>query len=141
MIPRRTAGPGRVGPVPPEPVPRPSDRWTDALPPPRLTVPTIRPAVGAGWAGRARDGPGPGRRGSRGPGRSGSVGPAIIRYVPFPHPVPFRAPVPLPRPHETVLLLAAWPKSEREDLERDDDKAIGKIVARIEKLLEEGKIR
>ena len=41
----------------------------------------------------------------------------------------------------TVLLLAAWPKSEREDLEPQDDKAIGKVVARIQKLLDEGKIK
>jgi hypothetical protein len=40
-----------------------------------------------------------------------------------------------------VLLLAAWPKSEREDLEPDDYKAIGKVIARIQKLLEEGKIK
>ncbi len=39
------------------------------------------------------------------------------------------------------MLLAAWPKSEREDLEPDDDKAIGKVVARIQKLLEEGSIK
>ena len=43
--------------------------------------------------------------------------------------------------HGTVLLLAAWPKSECEDLEPDDYKAIGKIVARIERLLEEGRIK
>jgi mRNA-degrading endonuclease RelE of RelBE toxin-antitoxin system len=43
--------------------------------------------------------------------------------------------------HGTVLLLAAWSKSEREDLEPDDYKAIGKIVSRIQKLLDEGKIR
>jgi hypothetical protein len=43
--------------------------------------------------------------------------------------------------HGTVLLLAAWPKSEREDLEPDDYKAIGKVVARIERLLDEGRIK
>jgi mRNA-degrading endonuclease RelE of RelBE toxin-antitoxin system len=43
--------------------------------------------------------------------------------------------------HGTVLLLAAWPKSEREDLEPDDYKAIGKVIARIQKLLDEGKIK
>jgi mRNA-degrading endonuclease RelE of RelBE toxin-antitoxin system len=32
----------------------------------------------------------------------------------------------------TVLFIAAWPKSEREDLERDDYKAIGKIITRIQ---------
>jgi len=42
--------------------------------------------------------------------------------------------------HGTVLLLSAWPKSEREDLERDDYKAIGKIVARIQDLLDRGRI-
>ena len=41
----------------------------------------------------------------------------------------------------TVLLLAAWPKSECEDLGSDDDKAIGKAIARIQKLLDEGKIK
>jgi mRNA-degrading endonuclease RelE of RelBE toxin-antitoxin system len=44
-------------------------------------------------------------------------------------------------PHGTVLLLAAWPKSEREDLEPDDYKAIGKVIARIQRLLDEGKIK
>ena len=34
--------------------------------------------------------------------------------------------------HGTILLIAAWPKSEREDLERDDYKAIGKTIARIQ---------
>lgn len=34
--------------------------------------------------------------------------------------------------HGTVVLIAAWPKSEREDLERDDYKAISKAVARIQ---------
>jgi mRNA-degrading endonuclease RelE of RelBE toxin-antitoxin system len=34
--------------------------------------------------------------------------------------------------HGTVLLIAAWPKSEREDLERDDYKAIGKMIVRIQ---------
>lgn len=38
----------------------------------------------------------------------------------------------------TVLLIAAWPKSEREDLETDDYKAIGKVIARIQKLLDQG---
>jgi hypothetical protein len=33
--------------------------------------------------------------------------------------------------HGTVFLIAAWPKSEREDLERDDYKAIGKMIASI----------
>jgi mRNA-degrading endonuclease RelE of RelBE toxin-antitoxin system len=41
----------------------------------------------------------------------------------------------------TVLLLAAWPKSECEDLEREDYRAIGKVIARIQNLLAEGKIR
>ena len=40
----------------------------------------------------------------------------------------------------TVLLIAAWPKSEREDLEPDDYKSIGKIIARIQKLLDHGRI-
>ena len=43
--------------------------------------------------------------------------------------------------HGTVLLLAAWPKSEREDLEPGDYKAVGKVIARIQKLLDEGKIK
>ncbi len=34
--------------------------------------------------------------------------------------------------HGTILLIAAWPKSEREDLERDDYKAIAKAIARIQ---------
>jgi hypothetical protein len=40
----------------------------------------------------------------------------------------------------TVLLIAAWPKSEREDLEPEDYKAIGKIIARIQELLDHGKV-
>jgi mRNA-degrading endonuclease RelE of RelBE toxin-antitoxin system len=40
----------------------------------------------------------------------------------------------------TVLLIAAWPKSEREDLDLDDYEAIGKIIARIQKLLDQGRI-
>jgi hypothetical protein len=43
--------------------------------------------------------------------------------------------------HGTVLLLAAWPKSECEDLKPGDYKAIGKVIARIQKLLDEGKIK
>jgi len=35
--------------------------------------------------------------------------------------------------HGTILLIATWPKSERDDLERDDYKAIGKIIASIQK--------
>jgi mRNA-degrading endonuclease RelE of RelBE toxin-antitoxin system len=42
--------------------------------------------------------------------------------------------------HGTVLLIAAWPKSEREDLEPGDYKAIGKIIARIQELLDQGRI-
>ena len=41
--------------------------------------------------------------------------------------------------HGTVLLIAAWPKSEREDLERDDYNAIGKISARIQTHLDQGR--
>jgi mRNA-degrading endonuclease RelE of RelBE toxin-antitoxin system len=41
--------------------------------------------------------------------------------------------------HGTVLLIAAWPKSEREDLERDDYKAIGKIIAHIQTHLDQGR--
>jgi len=37
----------------------------------------------------------------------------------------------------TQLLIAAWPKSEREDLERDDYKAIGKTIARIQTQLDQ----
>jgi mRNA-degrading endonuclease RelE of RelBE toxin-antitoxin system len=40
----------------------------------------------------------------------------------------------------TVLLLAAWPKSEREDLEPEDYKSIGRVIARIRGLLERGRI-
>jgi hypothetical protein len=40
-----------------------------------------------------------------------------------------------------VLLIAAWPKSEREDLEPRDYKAIGQAIARIRRLLERGEIR
>jgi len=36
----------------------------------------------------------------------------------------------------TILLIAAWPKSEREDLERDDYKAIARAIARIESQLD-----
>jgi mRNA-degrading endonuclease RelE of RelBE toxin-antitoxin system len=39
-----------------------------------------------------------------------------------------------------VLLLAAWPKSEREDLGREDYRAIGRAVARIRTLLDQGRI-
>jgi hypothetical protein len=35
----------------------------------------------------------------------------------------------------------SWPKSEREDLEPQDYKAIGKVIARVQRLLDEGKIR
>ena len=41
--------------------------------------------------------------------------------------------------HGTILLIAAWPKSEREDLERDDYKAIGKTIARIQTQLDQGR--
>ncbi len=37
--------------------------------------------------------------------------------------------------HGTILLIAAWPKSEREDLERDDYTAIGKLISRIQEQL------
>jgi hypothetical protein len=40
-----------------------------------------------------------------------------------------------------VLLIAAWPKSEREDLAPQDYRAIGQTIARIRGLLAEGKIR
>ena len=40
----------------------------------------------------------------------------------------------------TVLLIAAWPKSEREDLEPDDYKSIGRIIARIQGLMDQGRI-
>ena len=40
----------------------------------------------------------------------------------------------------TVLLISAWPKSEREDLEPNDYKTIGRIIKRIRELLEQGKI-
>ena len=40
----------------------------------------------------------------------------------------------------TVLLIAAWPKSEREDLSQADYRTIGKVVARVHSLLDQGKI-
>jgi mRNA-degrading endonuclease RelE of RelBE toxin-antitoxin system len=40
----------------------------------------------------------------------------------------------------TVLLIAAWPKSEREDLEPDDYRSIGKLIARIQDLMDRGRI-
>ena len=39
-----------------------------------------------------------------------------------------------------MLLIAEWAKSEREDLERGDYQAIGQVVARIPRLVEQGKI-
>jgi hypothetical protein len=41
--------------------------------------------------------------------------------------------------HRIVLFIAEWPKSEREDLERDDYKALGKIIARIQTHLDQGR--
>jgi len=41
--------------------------------------------------------------------------------------------------HGTILLVAAWAKSEREDLERDDYKAIGQAIARIQSQLDQGR--
>jgi mRNA-degrading endonuclease RelE of RelBE toxin-antitoxin system len=38
-----------------------------------------------------------------------------------------------------VLLIAAWAKSEREDLEPADYKTLGKVIARIQRLLDEGR--
>ena len=40
-----------------------------------------------------------------------------------------------------VLLLAAWPKSECEDLKPQDYRAIGKAIARIRELLAQREIR
>jgi mRNA-degrading endonuclease RelE of RelBE toxin-antitoxin system len=40
-----------------------------------------------------------------------------------------------------VLLIAAWPKSECEDLRPQDYRAIGKAIARIRELLAQRKIR
>ena len=39
--------------------------------------------------------------------------------------------------HGTILLIAAWPKSEREDLERHDYKVIGKIIERVQTQLDQ----
>jgi mRNA-degrading endonuclease RelE of RelBE toxin-antitoxin system len=39
----------------------------------------------------------------------------------------------------TILLIAAWHKSEREDLELDDYKAIGKVIAHIQTLFDQGR--
>ena len=41
--------------------------------------------------------------------------------------------------HGTILLIATWPKSEREDLERDDYHAIGKLMTRIQGQLDQGR--
>ena len=41
--------------------------------------------------------------------------------------------------HGTILLIAAWPKSGRQDLERADYKAIAKILARIRTQLGQGR--
>jgi hypothetical protein len=40
-----------------------------------------------------------------------------------------------------VLLIAAWSKSECEDLTPQDYRAIGRVIARIQELLAKGKIR
>jgi hypothetical protein len=40
----------------------------------------------------------------------------------------------------TVLIIAAWPKSQTEDLAQDDYKAIGKVIAHIQKLFDQGRI-
>jgi mRNA-degrading endonuclease RelE of RelBE toxin-antitoxin system len=42
--------------------------------------------------------------------------------------------------HGTILLIAAWPKSEREDLEPDDYRAIVRIITRIQNLMDRGRI-
>jgi hypothetical protein len=39
----------------------------------------------------------------------------------------------------TILLVAAWAKSERDDLSRDDYKAIGNVLTRIRTQLEQGR--
>ena len=49
----------------------------------------------------------------------------------------YRVPYAFLPAHGTVLLLAPWSKPEREDLGPGDYKFIGKIVARILKLLDE----
>jgi hypothetical protein len=41
--------------------------------------------------------------------------------------------------HGIALLIAAWAKSEREDLQLADYKAIGKMIARVHTLLNEGR--
>ena len=41
--------------------------------------------------------------------------------------------------HGIVLLIAAWAKSEREDLQLADYKAIGKMITRVHTLLNEGR--
>ena len=41
--------------------------------------------------------------------------------------------------HGTILLIAAWPKSEREDLQPGDYKAIGNSIAHIQKMLDQGR--
>jgi mRNA-degrading endonuclease RelE of RelBE toxin-antitoxin system len=42
--------------------------------------------------------------------------------------------------HGIILLIAAWSKSECEDLEPDDYKAMGQAIARIQRLLDQGRI-
>jgi mRNA-degrading endonuclease RelE of RelBE toxin-antitoxin system len=37
----------------------------------------------------------------------------------------------------TIRLIAAWPKSEREDLERDDYRAIGRMISQIQAQLDQ----
>jgi hypothetical protein len=82
--------------------------------------PTRAPVVpGGGGVRKIR------RRGaSRGKGKSGGCR-VLYAFMPA---------------HGMVLLIAAWPKSEREDLDPDDYKAIGKVVARIQNLLDQGRI-
>jgi hypothetical protein len=47
----------------------------------------------------------------------------------------------LPTEYRNVLLIAAWPKSEREDLTPQDYSTIGQEIERNRGLLVDGKIR
>lgn len=83
--------------------------------------PTRSPVVPGGGGARKIRRPNP----TSGKGKSGGY---RVLYVVFPA-------------YGTVFLLAAWSKSEREDLEPDDYKTIGKIVSHIQKLLDEGRLK
>ncbi len=78
--------------------------------------PTRAPVVPGGGGARKLRRPDP----SSGKGKSGGYR-VLYAFLPV---------------HGIILLIAAWPKSEREDLGRDDYKAIGKMIARIQNQLD-----